>query len=695
MTKWSDGELEDLFPEADLRHAAKLISRASELNVRPDPAFRSELRRTLIREAWTLADRPPRFWRRILAGPRLAWAGAAVGVALMAVVAVSFATSRPGQIEKVTFGSPIADAQQVSLVEPIVLNFTAAMDQQSVERSITISPATQVTYQWTSATTLQITPVSGDLAPNTQYQLRIAATAATVTHQPLAKPQMIVFTTQPAPAPSPKPQPSVSPQPALGAQRQLAQLPDGPIWFQAAPDSSGIYFLGQGGSINLVPVAGGPVLALVPDGASAPSLSPDGTQIAYVRDGRTQAVSTRDGKSSDLTGPGRVVGWQGQKPLFQAADGSILAGTPPVKVGGPIPQGGAVVSVSPSGDKLVYQVTHSLHLYEIATGKDVAVGAPGATFGGWSQDGKRAVYSGAGGLESADLSGQPPSRLNPAPDGTTWPSRGQVYQVAGANLVSLSPDGTLYRTIAAVDFQLPLDGLADGSGLSFVRGGALWFVKLPGPTPSGPSLDDGNRLVSDFMKARIAHDRPGAEGFLDASGKAGYSGATLSLLGTDDPKLSRWFNIYSEAGAGQSLRYLIRLVTAHADGRDAGYIDEVLVVRPVDSKLVIDRASGGAVRPAGQGPEIIAVLVSGAQIQVSFDSDLDQSALARGFAVSEIASGKALAAQPTYDAGGRMVRLAVTGLVPGAQYRLSVQAGLKDVSGRPLAAEFDVDITAP
>ena len=155
-------ELEQLFADPELRELAGSLSRAARLEVDADPAFRSELRRRLLREAYDRREPRRSLWQRLLAPSGLAWAGAAVGVLLIAAVAVSLVTNQTGTTT-IVVGCSCSSAQAMSFQRPIELSFSQPMDQSSVEKSISISPATSVSYQWTSPTTIKIVPVAGDV----------------------------------------------------------------------------------------------------------------------------------------------------------------------------------------------------------------------------------------------------------------------------------------------------------------------------------------------------------------------------------------------------------------------------------------------------------------------------------------------------------------------------------------------------
>ena len=175
MNAFHDPELDDVLPESDLRRVAELLRSARAPEPPLDDAFRTGLRRQLMQEAWSMAEgRGSSWWRRLFAPPGLAWAGAVSGVLLIAAVAVWTATQQTGSLGQVFVASPQDGKNNVALAQPILVSFNQPMDHQSTEAAVQITPATSVVYAWDAkSVTLQVTPVTGNLAPNTQYQVTI------------------------------------------------------------------------------------------------------------------------------------------------------------------------------------------------------------------------------------------------------------------------------------------------------------------------------------------------------------------------------------------------------------------------------------------------------------------------------------------------------------------------------------------
>src|SRR4029077_11241410 len=277
MNAFHDPELDDVLQDPELRRVAGLLRSARAPEPPLDDAFRTGLRRQLMQEAWSVAEgRGSSWWRRFFAPPGLAWAGAVAGVLLIAAVAVWTATQQNGTLGTPVVASNIDGKNNVALPQPILVSFNQPMDHQSTEAAVQITPATSVVYAWDAkSVTLQVTPVTGNLAPNTQYQVTIGPGAKTAGDQKLASPQTITFVTQP-PAASPQPSPTPRPTPAnpLG-ERQIASMSGASsLALQWSADSQSVYFVDGKGALQVISIKNGTATVVAPSGASAPSISP-------------------------------------------------------------------------------------------------------------------------------------------------------------------------------------------------------------------------------------------------------------------------------------------------------------------------------------------------------------------------------------------------------------------------------------
>src|ERR1700730_15951379 len=284
---WEDDqELDWIFPdEPELRQTAHLLRRVPRPEAPLDPAFRAALRRRLMQEAWDRAAPALPWWRRLLAPQSMAWAGATVGVVLIAFVvyALTFTPAKPDS-QQVIVSSPLQGSHAVAATEPIQLQFSQPMDTASVEQALQIQPATKVkSYQWVNGnSTVQIVPQNG-LAPNTQYQVTLSPKAKTQAGAAVAKKPRVTFVTAPPPTPqatpTPAPTPRPTPPPGITSPRQIA--PSGtpsPAW---TPDGQTLFVIDTSGQLRGFSVASGaaqPVVAA--DGATVVAVGPDGT-LAY------------------------------------------------------------------------------------------------------------------------------------------------------------------------------------------------------------------------------------------------------------------------------------------------------------------------------------------------------------------------------------------------------------------------------
>ncbi len=280
MSMQHDPELDDILQDGELKHVADLL-RAGRMSEEPplDDAFRSALRRQLMNRAWGMGGTTVPWWRKAFGPAGLAWAGAAVGVVLIAAAVVFTAltsSSTGGLTQEVQVTSPMNQQSAVRLQQPILVNFNQPMDHPSTEGAVQITPATTVAFSW-SANTLSVQPTSGNLAPNTQYQVTIGPGAKTATGEKLAAPKTITFVTSPpapSPSPTPTPVPSPSPRAQLPDQHQLLAVNAGVSNIQWSPDSSIVFFVSAGGALLSVPAAGGTVTTLVQDGVTSAAISP-------------------------------------------------------------------------------------------------------------------------------------------------------------------------------------------------------------------------------------------------------------------------------------------------------------------------------------------------------------------------------------------------------------------------------------
>ena len=697
MSMHHDPELDDVLQDRELLHLADLLRSARRADPPLDDAFRSELRRTLMQRAWEAGEGREPWWRRLTAPPALAWIGAAAGVVLIASVVVYMSQQSSGGL---FITSPMADAPAVQLAQPILVKFSQPMDHPSTEAAVQVAPATNVAFSWQDNNTLSVQPTSGNLAPNTQYQVTIGPTAKTATGQSLSAPQTISFVTQPAAAPPTVPSPTASPTPRsqLPGEHLLASLPSGVTYApQWSADSTTVYFVGANGALDSVPVAGGDVKVLVPDGVSSPAIAPAGDRLAYIRGNKVEVLLLASGTTTDElasgTPPPTIVGWVKDK-LFWSAGHAVYAASGasgPSQVA-PIPPDGAVVSIAPDGAHAIYQLAHSLELLDLATGKSSLLGTVGAQFFGWSLDGTRLIYSSADGNVVGDSQGKTIAVL-PTGD-SSWSSLDEILLGSDTELYAVRPDSFGLTKLANGTYQAPL-WAPNGTAFAFVRGSALWTASANPLPPEPPALDLASSAVTSFMKVRLAGQSDQAKLYLTDNGKQAYANGGLNLLINGDPVFSRYYILTNEITRSQpdTARLVVRLVLAHGKLNVSDFEETLTLQRDLSTgQFLIDQAAAGPRRDLGKGPEVVGVDMTATSVKVTFDSDLKAETVPDSVFLLD-SKGKKVDAKATY--ANRTVTISGLQLAPGAPYKLVVLGAVHDVNDHNVASEYDLDLVGP
>jgi Tol biopolymer transport system component len=695
MNARHDPELDDILRDSDLRRVAELLRSARAPEPPLDDAYRTGLRRQLMQEAWSMAEgRGSSWWRRLFAPPGLAWAGAVAGVLLIASVAVWTATQQSGQLNQVTVASNVDGKSNVSLQQPILVSFNQPMDHQSTEAAVQITPATSVVYAWDAKSVqLSVTPVSGNLAPNTQYQVTIGPGAKTAANQQLPAAQTITFVTQP-PAASPQPSPTPRPTPANPlSEKQVAPLNGVTTFFgQWSADSSSVYFVDGKGALQVASAKGGTSATIASDGVSGLAVSPTGDRIAYIRAGKIEVLTFATGKTQETTPTSdpTLVGWSKDGVLWATSDGIYGVNGLIVQ----LPSGGVVtaVSIAPDGAHATYQHDGNLFLLDFATGKSVQLGSDKNSFAGWSPDGTQLLYSTADHLVVADMQGATQSTLPAAQ--ASWSSGDAILLGGDTTVYEVRPDGSNLTRLANGTYRSPV-WAPDGSTFAFVRGDSLWVATAPALPPEPTIVDEATSVVKRFMDARLNGKSDDAAALLDDSGKKAYAAGQLNLVITGDPHFSRYYLLTQEAVGAQpdTVRFVVRLVLTHGKKDVSDFEETLTLVRdPTTKQFAIDQATSGAQRELGKGPEVVSVEFTASTLEVTFDSDLDPATVSAGVTVID-AKGNPVDATVTY--ANKMVTISGLDLKAGAQYRLVVMTSVRDVQGQKVAAEYDLDLLGP
>ncbi|HLH69226.1 MAG TPA: Ig-like domain-containing protein [Candidatus Dormibacteraeota bacterium] len=643
----------------------------------PDPTFRLALRRRLLQEAWKLAAQRRQPWyRKLFSTPTgLAWAAAALGALLIGLAGLAvLAHPTRGPQPTVEVASPLNDAHTVAVVQPIELDFSQPMDTRSVEEAVKISPATRVSYQWLSPNRVEITPMSGTLAPNTQYTVVVAPSAKTKDGTALGKPAVVTFVTTAPPAspgPTPSQSPTTGPASQLAGMRQLAPIgTSAPAW---SADGSTLYVVNPNGSLEAVAIAGG-TRTLASGGVTTVAVGPSGP--AYVQNGQVVYGQTTIQGVQPL-----ALGFQGSNLLIGTAQGIVDAHGTTIAA---FSETARLVDIAPGGGHAAYLGTSgTLHVVDLASGRDVPVG-PATALGDWSSSADRYAYASSGAVQVTDMSGNV-SRLAGVGGvtGISWSDADQILLATSSGLEVMNADGTGLHQVASGDFEQP-EWSPSGGLFAFKRDGAVWVAQLMGPRPAAspsPTVGDEQDFVQSFLAGAASGSGAQSLGQLDQNGKLAYQ-----RLLQAQPSLGGFTRSY--VVLLQPSRAVVRLIYGQGAAQTA--IDLTLtLVTDADGGLHIHDLSAQPVPSFGKGPQVLSVSVGRAQVRVQFDSDLMASSVQSGVLLEGVAN-----AQVSYDASSRTVLLVVPGgLTPGATYTLQVTGALEDVNQRA-ASPYELSFTA-
>ena len=694
MSMNHDPDLDDILQDAELIRLARLMSATRRAEPPLDEAFRSDLRRKLMQRAWGMDEQRAPWWQRLTGPPALAWAGAALGVLLIGSVVVFTANQPPG-VNQLTVTSPIADSHAVQLGQPILVSFNQPMNHPSTEKAVQITPATYVAFSW-SDNTLAVHPTGGTLAPNTQYRVTIGPGATTAKGQPLSTPKTITFVTQPSAPPPPSPTPTIQATPTshLGGDHRLAAKPSGAFYTpQWSADSTIVYFVGDNGALASVSAAGGDVKVIVPDGVSLPAIAPTGDRLAYLRGGKIEMLTLAGGSTSDLAEAPQVtaLSWAKDQILWATNEGIFTVGADGQSQLASIPQNATVVSIAPDGGHAVYQEGQSLHVLDLATSRSRGLGGA-AAFLGWSPDGSRMLYAGNQETVVADAQGQKIASI--LSGDVSWSSKDEILIGDDTDLYAVRPDGYGRTLLNSGTYRNPV-WAPDGVTFTYVRGGAIWSATTAPLPLEPPALDQAASVVSQFMNARIAKHGDQAQAFLDNKGKQAYSSSGLPLVITGDATFTRDYVVVQQMTdlQAQTARFVVRLVLSKGS-LDVSDFEETLTLKRDDASqpFLIDQAGANSTRDLGKGAEVVSADVATGSMKVVFDSDLVADTVADGVVVLD-ANGKRVGSPSTY--ANRTVVITGLDLAPGASYKLVVLTSVQDVSGRNVAAEYDLNVVGP
>ena len=701
MNARHDPELDDVLQDQELRRLGELLSAASRPEPPVDDAFRSSLRRQLMQAAWEMGEGRPSWWRRVFAPPGLAWIGATAGVLLIASVVV-FMFTQPAGVNTLVVSSSLDGSHGVALQQPILVSFNQPMNHQSTESAVQITPATNVSFSWSaSSDTLSVLPTSGNLAPNTQYQVTIGPGATTATGKPLAAAQTITFVTQPptppAPSPSPTPRTSANTGSQLTGEHQLAPL-GGNITptVQWSADSSTVYFVNAKGALVLVPAKGGDVKIVAADGASSPSIASAGDRLAYIRDGKIEVLTFAVGTTAELvvTPAATLVGWAKDKLVWAAADGIYTEGANAPTQLTQFQKSGdvAAISISPDGAHFAYRRDQKLFVLDLATGKSTQIGQANASVYGWSPSGAHLMYASGDALVVSDLQGNSEGTLPEAE--ASWSTQDAILLGSDTDLYQVRPDGSALTKMANGTYHQP-SWAPNGAAFSFFRGGTLWTATAPALPAQPTALEQATLVVNSFMQARQKGLADQATAFLNDNGKRSYASGQMNLVIAGDPRFSRFYILTEGITSTQpdTVTFVVRLVLTHGKLDVSDFEETLSVIRDATTKqFVIDQATANARRDLGKGAEVVGVVVAADSIKVTFDSDLDPGTVTDGVLILD-SKGKQVDAVATY--ANRTVTITGLDLKPGTHYKLVVLTSVRDVLGHNVASEYSLQLAGP
>ena len=662
MSPDHDFELDGIFEDdPDLRGFVEVVRAVPHHRAEPDPAFRSDLRRRLMREVWRMQEEGAAPWyRRLLSPPRMVW-GAAMASVLLIAFTVVVLMDHAGTGQQVVVASPIANMQKVGLAEPIELRFNQPMDRRSTQRAVHIEPATQVAYQWKSSSRLLVTPVNGRLAPGTRYDVTVTPKAQTVNGQALPEAKHVTFVTvqiTPPPAPpvsTPTPRPtSGGGNPVLTGARRLGPAGSQPAAWSA--DGSQLFVIDPAGQLVAYPAAGGGPQVIVPSGVRMVAAGPSGPASVS-----GQAL-TYNGQNLPGANP-LAIGFSGQTLLYvkgqkvMQADGTSVAS---------LNEQPSVASFAPGGARLAYLGPSGVHIVDLSAGNDQLAAATG-TAGSWSADGATYAYPTGTGLSLVG-SGSGGNSLATQGGATSlsWSHDGQILLATPGGLYLVPASGGTTHQLGPAGLSEPLWSPTQGTTLAYKQGGSEWIAQV---TYANPQALSQEAVVASFMSHREAQDTAGASQLLDDAGQAAFQ--SLTLVYGNGRKLTRHQVLLDQPG-----RVIVRLILN--DGNQEWAVDETIALhRDGEGRLLIHGATDAAQRPLNRGPEVISVQVGASRIQVTFDSNLDPS-------TTSAVNVSGASSQTSYDDGSRTITISLDHpLDPGSTYRLQVPGSLRDMAGRP------------
>jgi hypothetical protein len=165
-----------------------------------------------------------------------------------------------------------------------------------------------------------------------------------------------------------------------------------------------------------------------------------------------------------------------------------------------------------------------------------------------------------------------------------------------------------------------------------------------------------------------------------------------------DPTFSRYYILTQETVSVQpdTTRFVVRLVLSHGKIDVSDFEETLTLVRDATTKkFLIDQATAGARHDLGKGAAVVSVSITADTVKVTFDSDLNPGTVQDGVYVIDAKGDKGEKLDATTTYADRVVTLSGLDLKPGGKYKLVVLTSVRDVQGRNVAAEYDLDLLGP
>ncbi|MBV8194274.1 MAG: Ig-like domain-containing protein, partial [Candidatus Dormibacteraeota bacterium] len=747
--------------DPSLKETARLLHES-----RPDtpanPFFRNRLRGQLMVEAArrerpssqrVRAPRPP-WWLRLGPG-HLAWAGAAVGTALIAATAVTLVAQRPQDHRTVVASSTLTAQHLVSPNDVITISFNQPMNESAVVTGLHIQPATEVTTSW-NGSNLVITPVH-HLAGNTPYTVTIAKRALiSASGSTAPAPVAITFGTAPTPPPTTSPTPPLLQVATAGSAETGSSVlfaPDGSVVSTdgsapagtsastpspaAAPSASATPSPTPSASATASTTAAtpnpapttGPALidlhsapvgaAILGPPASAAAFAPDGSALAAaVADGHggsqilaSQPDGTQPAVLADISSPVVALTWTSNSHIEFATRTAVEA----VTLGGDTPQTlaspGAPIGQLAAGGATAYLEAvsgQSGQLLDVASGSTHSLHGAGAGASvAFSGDGTTVAWVDTSGAQAQLMAGpighDGGAALSVLDPGTALSSLALNDDGSRIAYTETPQNGSARLVLAQVPSGAPLATGPAAVAPSFSADGATLALLVAAhggfdvDTATIPNANPVQQQQSSAAAQYTLHQFVDAQAARRTSTLQALSGRSIDATALTPDGLSRAYIIDSVAQPDGSLNATAALIVDPTATRFTTLVtDETLTITPSANggSPLVTALTVPALRQQASGPHVVQVstATTGATRAVLVSFDSDLSAATAAGAIRvQDSAGATLPTSVTYDADSRTATVTLASAVTG-HLSVVVGTGLQDINGQPLAAAFSATV---